>query len=93
MEGERSDGSSKIFVEIFFFSLSYKCFAVKPKSQFCRSRSQKSEQAHLGATNRHKFGVFLCHPPFGHVMYPFMPLSVSYNMPPSAHYMAKVYVP
>jgi hypothetical protein len=26
-------------------------------------------------------------------MYPFMPLSVSYNMPPSAHYMAKVYVP
>ncbi len=40
-----------IFYEFFWFSLSHKCFPLKPKTQFCRSRRQKkSEQAHLGAT-------------------------------------------
>jgi uncharacterized protein YcgL (UPF0745 family) len=44
---------------------------------------KKSEQAHLGATQTQIWCLIM--PPFGHVMDPFMP--------PSAHYMAKVYIP
>ncbi len=44
---------------------------------------KKSEQAHLGATQTQIWCLIM--PPFGHVIDPFLP--------PSAHYMAKVYIP
>jgi hypothetical protein len=65
------------------FALLYKCFPLKPKTQFCRSRIQKNQNRHLGATQTQIWCLIM--PPFGHVMDPFMP--------PSAHYMAKVYIP